>query len=237
MEHEVHGHVKKVYKAWKNPHKNAWGTFKEIAIEIGIIVFAITLSIWFHSWSEKRHDQAQVVSFLKDLKIDLTKNLKQFEVQKKQYEYFQNSFIFFYYSQSKKDLPRDSLAKYLPAIQQTDPFITRTGQYEGFKSAGKLINIEDKKVLTDLTGLYQEDIPLIISSINEYNTFKFKMQDQAIQLIKMDKSGMSNLDEVILVPRVKVYCQILASTESIQNNLTSAITKSKNILAAIEKLK
>ncbi len=122
MEHEVQGHVKKVYKVWKNPERNIWEKFKEIAIEIGIIVFAITLSIWFHSWSEKRHDQEQVVNFLKDLKIDLTENLKQFELQKKQYEYFQNSFNFFYEAQSKKDLPIDSLIKYMPAIQKTDAF-------------------------------------------------------------------------------------------------------------------
>jgi hypothetical protein len=237
MEHEVQGHTKKIYKAWKDPRKNAWETFKEIAIEIGIIVFAITLSIWLHSWSEKKHDKTQVESFLKDLKIDLTKNLKQFELQKKQYQYFEKAFNFMFNAQSKKDLPIDSIIKYLPAIQQTDQFITRTGQYEGFKSSGKLINVEDKKVLTELTGLYEEDIPLIASSINEYNSFKFKMQDQAIQLIKMNRQGMSNLDEVILVPRVKIYCQILSGTESIQQNLDNAIEKSKNVLAAIEKLK
>jgi Family of unknown function (DUF6090) len=237
MEHEVQGHVKKVYKVWKDPHKNAWETFKEIAIEIGIIVFAITLSIWFHSWSEKRHDKEQVVTFLKDLKIDLNENLKEFEAQKKQYQYFQSAFNSIFEAKSKKDFPQDSIIKYLPAIQQTDAFITRTGQYESFKSAGKLINIEDKKVLTDLTGLYEEDIPQIKSNIFDYNTVKFKMQDQAIAMIQMNEQGVSNLDEVFLVPRVKIYCQILTGTNNIQRNLDNAITKSKYILVAIEKLK
>jgi hypothetical protein len=50
--------------------KNSKYTFnekiKEIAIEIFIIVFAITLSISLHSWSEKRHQQEEVKEFLLD---------------------------------------------------------------------------------------------------------------------------------------------------------------------------
>ena len=57
MEHEVQGHSKKIYKAWKDPRKKFWDKVKDIGIEIGIIVFAITLSIWFHSWSQHRHEQ------------------------------------------------------------------------------------------------------------------------------------------------------------------------------------
>jgi hypothetical protein len=237
MEHEVQGHAKKAYKVWKNPSVKSSEKIKEIAIEIGIIVFAISLSMWFHNWSEKRHDQAQVKTFLKDLKIDLNENLKEFESQKEQYQYFQSAFNSIFEAKSKSDFPQDSIIKYLPAIQQTDAFITRTGQYESFKSAGKLINIEDKKVLTDLTGLYEEDIPQIKSNIFEYNTVKFKMQDQAIAMIQMNEQGVSNLDEVFLIPRIKIYCQILTGTQNIQRNLDNAITKSKNILAAIEKLK
>ena len=32
---------------------------KEIIIEILIIVFAVTLSIWLHSWSEERYQQKE----------------------------------------------------------------------------------------------------------------------------------------------------------------------------------
>ncbi len=85
--------------------------------------------------------------------------------------------------------------------------------------------------------MYEEDIPLITSNIDEYNNFKFKMQDHAVEFIKINEQGMSNLDEVILIPKVKIYCQILSSTGTIQRNLDNAIAKSKNILAAIEKLK
>ena len=68
MEHEVQGHTKKIYKAWKDPRKKFWYKVKDIGIEIGIIVFAISLSIWFHSWSEHRHEQKDVKAFLIGLK-------------------------------------------------------------------------------------------------------------------------------------------------------------------------
>ncbi|MBC7525013.1 MAG: hypothetical protein H7239_11315 [Flavobacterium sp.] len=46
----------------------------EISIEIFIIVFAVSLSIWLHSWSEHNHQQNEVKKFLVDLKSDLIRD-------------------------------------------------------------------------------------------------------------------------------------------------------------------
>jgi len=48
---------------------------KDILIEICIIVFAVSLSIWLHSWSEHRHEQKEVSEFLDGLKGDLNKDI------------------------------------------------------------------------------------------------------------------------------------------------------------------
>jgi hypothetical protein len=77
MEHEIQGHAKKVYKVWKNPSAKTTEKIKEIAIEIGIIVFAISLSMSFHNWSEHRHEQKEVKAFLIGLKSDLEADIKE----------------------------------------------------------------------------------------------------------------------------------------------------------------
>ena len=43
----------------------------EVLLEIGIIVFAITLSLWLHNWQEHRHNRARERQFLLGLRQDL----------------------------------------------------------------------------------------------------------------------------------------------------------------------
>jgi len=59
----------------KRPQHSFWEKVKEVAIEIFIIVFAVTLSIWLHSWSDHRHEQKEVEEFLSGLKGDLAKDI------------------------------------------------------------------------------------------------------------------------------------------------------------------
>jgi hypothetical protein len=235
MEHEIQGHAKKVYKVWNNPKKSIWEKIKDIAIEVGIIVFAITVSIWFHNMSEKRHLQNEVKEFLRDLKVDLQANKEQFARQAKNYAFYRDAFYYFSTRRSLADINADSNNKYIMAIQQTEPFITRTGQYEGFKSSGKLINIENKKIAADLIGLYQEDIPQVINVINEANNFKYKLQDNAIQSLKMVNGEFTNFNEVLLKPNVQIYAQILGASGGISEKLNELVIKTNNIIEAIDK--
>ena len=73
---EVTKHTKKIYDTLKNKKYTLGEKVKETIIEILIIVFAVTLSIWLHSWSEHRHEQKEVREFLRGLKDDLTKDIQ-----------------------------------------------------------------------------------------------------------------------------------------------------------------
>jgi hypothetical protein len=42
-----------------------------------IIIFAVTISIWFHNLSEHKHQQEEVKQFLEGLKSDLTRDIKE----------------------------------------------------------------------------------------------------------------------------------------------------------------
>jgi Fe2+ transport system protein B len=74
-DHEVAKHTKKMYKIWNSSEHGVWHKFKEFFIEISIIVFAVSVSIWFHNMSEKRHERAEGHKFLVGLKSDLEKDI------------------------------------------------------------------------------------------------------------------------------------------------------------------
>ena len=56
-EQEIIKHTKKIFKAIGKENVTIWHKLKEFAIEIIIIVIAISLSIWFHNYSEHRKEQ------------------------------------------------------------------------------------------------------------------------------------------------------------------------------------
>lgn len=73
---EVAKAAKKIVKTAKSKEHGFWEKAKEMGTEIAIIVFAVTLSIAFHSWSESRHEQHEVNSFLNGLRKDLKKDIQ-----------------------------------------------------------------------------------------------------------------------------------------------------------------
>jgi hypothetical protein len=77
MQDELTKHGLKIYKTMSDKKHSFGEKFREIFIEIAIIVFAVTLSIYVHSWSEHRHEQKEVKEFLRGLKTDLTNDLVQ----------------------------------------------------------------------------------------------------------------------------------------------------------------
>src|ERR1700749_2090837 len=83
MQDEVTKHTKKIYKTVKDKEHSFAEKAKEVIVEICIIVFAVTLSIWLHEWSEQRHEQKVATEFLKGLKQDLLTDIKLLEENKK----------------------------------------------------------------------------------------------------------------------------------------------------------
>src|ERR1700743_1308461 len=76
-EDEIIKHTKKAYKAFRDPEKDWMHKAKEILLEVLIIVFAVSVSIWLHNWSEDVKDQKEEKEFLKGLKGDIAADLKE----------------------------------------------------------------------------------------------------------------------------------------------------------------
>lgn len=234
MEHEVKDHTLKAYKIIKSPDLPFWHKCREIGIEIGIIVFAVTFSIWLHDISEHRQQQKEVKEFLLGLRQDLRNDITEMEGDKR--TYFTTGRAFTYISTPRAAfLSIDTLKKYQVNILNTTGLVPNNGRYEGFKSSGKLGNIEDNDLQNDITDLYQETIPTLLVATNEYTRRKHLLFEFFYKNVKRnDRGALSNLPEVLSKDEALNICSTLGSTSEITGRYSAAIEKSKKIISKID---
>lgn len=186
MQEEITKHSKKIYKTVKNSKHTLGEKVKEIIIEIFIIVFAVTLSIGLHSWSEHRHQQEEVSVFLENLKNDLKNDIKNIDIEK---EAYQESNIGYEKILALTTLQLDSIYKSKNKVNfpiHSHGHTMNIGNYEGFKSSGKIGYIEDEKLKQKILKYYQIFVPAINEVDKMYNDFLFKCFDKMIE--NADKS-------------------------------------------------
>ncbi|WP_306353109.1 DUF6090 family protein [Flavobacterium sp. '19STA2R22 D10 B1'] len=186
MQEEVKKHTQKIYKAMKEPKHTFAEKIKEVSIEIFIIVFAVTLSIWLHSWSEHRHQQKEVSVFLGNLKNDLQNDIKILDEEKKAYEDTNRDYekILGLTTLQLDSIQKSNKEVYFP-IYSHGPKIN-IGNYEGFKSSGKIGYIENEKLKQKILNYYQIFVPSINEVDRVYNDYLFKCFDKMIE--NADKS-------------------------------------------------
>jgi len=230
MEDEIAKHTKRIYKAVKNTKQSFAEKLKEVAVEVLIIVFAVTLSIGLHGWYEHREQQKEVKEFLADLKDDLNKDIENLTGETAKL----NSAIEGFNSlQNITDHVIDSFNQAKTTIQINTNQIIRTsyqGDYEGFKSSGKISLIENKKLKKLILEYNQEATVTLLELEKSYNQLMVKTTDYAIDNIsKSDK-------EILLSSRFKVLLRLnLQFADNIQKSYKGATALAKQIIKEIDK--
>jgi hypothetical protein len=235
-EQEIIKHTKKVYRVWNSKQHTTWQKIKEFAVEIFIIVFAVTLSIWFHNWSEHRHENTVVKEFLLGLKEDLEKDIKEMKIDSA--EYGRTSAAFTYVTSIKygEVLNADSLNKFQDVIFNTTGLIPNNGRFEGFKSSGKIGLIEDNVLQNQILDLYQEDIPSLISSTDKYTERKKDLFRYVAQNRKKNPDNTYNLNVILSADVGQNICGSIVFVDEILERYGKCIQTSKKIIAKIDGL-
>jgi Family of unknown function (DUF6090) len=197
MQEEILKHSKKIYKSAKDQNHTIKEKIGEIFIEIFIIVFAVSLSIWLHGWSEHRHQQKEVREFLGDLKEDLKTDVR--NVSKSKEELLRNIKDYkFILGLTPSQI--DSLKKNRGSIGLNWNISTtkiNNGNYEGFKSSGKIGYIENKKLKRMILKYYQEQTPGLLE------TEKYGGNTSEKILNFVSEHSDQTLDKIIMMPRFK----------------------------------
>jgi hypothetical protein len=233
-EQEIIKHTKKIFGIWETKssflHK-----LSEFVAEIFIIVFAITLSIYFHDRSELRHQRHEAKEFLFGLRQDLKTDIEEMSSDKNSY---QNSGTVFRYITSRKlneSLNADTIRKYSNWIFNTTGLIPNSGRFEGFKSSGKMGTIENKELQDHIMDLYQENIPSLLVSTNDYTAKKQRLFEYLEANTKRTSDSTNNLVSILALDPALNICRSLTFVKQILERYDACINKMKLIIDDINK--
>ncbi|MEY4539062.1 MAG: hypothetical protein RLZZ306_819 [Bacteroidota bacterium] len=194
MFHEIIKHTRKIKDKMddkKDEKKDSSERWKEIITELLIIIFAVSLTTWFHDLNEHRSQQKEVKEFLVDLRDDLSKDIKGLETQKVAIIALMNRFKF---ARSLDKRQVDSLNRLNPKYQLTNEFRLffgeeNNGNYEGFESSGKTVFIENKKLKKLILLYYKHHIPATEKTGEIFSLSYSKISDFIIKNITVEKNN------------------------------------------------
>jgi hypothetical protein len=232
MQDEIVKHTEKIYKEFKNPKHNFGEKLKEVCVEILIITFAVTLSIWLHSRSENKHEQRTANEFLKGLKKDLTEDIKTLEENKKTIANLDSNYTYLL-GMNKVQTPDNQLSAKIHRRLFYDLIYTHlnTGRYDGFKSSGKIETIANDSLKEKILVFYQQTL-IHLSDIEIFvNTVQSKIMD-----MELDKNNRLPILTFVTTDKMQGLLSYgSANFKHNMNNYDKAIDQAKEIVLEIDK--
>ena len=233
-EQEVIKHTKKLFGIWetKNP---IWHKISEFLFEIFIIVFAVTISIYFHDRSELKHQRHETKEFLLGLREDLKTDIEEMKQDKRSFSQTQKAFAYITTRKIGEPISRDTIRKYNNWIFNTTGLVPNNGRFEGFKSSGKIGTIENKILQNNIMDLYQENIPNLINSTDFYTLKKQNLFQYVALNQKRLTDTTSTLVEVLSTDQAYNICTSLTFVQEILVRYDTCINKMDAIIKDIDK--
>lgn len=239
-EHEIAKHTKAIYTAWKNPAHGWKHKLGEIGIEIFIIVFAITLSLFVERWRENSHERTLEKQFLMGLKKDLQGDLQQYGRDSLSYVFLQKGWNYFYTAGSRqRPINKDSVEMYTNTLfNLTIPF-TNSTRFEALKSSGQLGVIEDDSLQNNILDLYQNKLASLGLSLQMFNEVKtehlapYLMQNLHLQKDALHKDEFDLVD-LIQQPVFRNYLAYRSISYEILDRYHGVMQQSRIIIHMID---
>jgi len=233
-EQEVIKHTKKIFGVWKT-NSPFWHKVSELLLEMLIIVFAVTISIYFHDRSELKHQRHETKEFLLGLRQDLNFDKQEMNQDRESFEQSEQAFRYITHRKMNASLDRDTINKYYNRIFNTTGLVPNSGRFEGFKSSGKIGTIENKTLQNNILDLYQENIPNLLLSTTGYTFNKQKLFDLVSANTKRLTDSTTNLLEILASDQAYDICSRLTFTKEILSRYDTCILKINSIISDINK--
>jgi hypothetical protein len=216
-EQEIIKHVEAAIAVSRDRTKKWQHKLMEILLEVGIIVFAVSLSIWFHNWSESLKDRSEARQFLIGLKEDLRGDSAEMEGDLATYRMELRGMRYFARVGNGEAPVTDSMRAYSNVLFSFVHFDPRISRFEALKGSGKLNIIENKDLLLHVTDLYTKVFPLITRRNDWANAARQNFTTPYVmQHLQMDKSGRgTNWLEILQSTPIRFWMQ----SESVTNNI------------------
>lgn len=194
-------------------------------LDIFVIVFSITISIWFNNLNENRKANNEAEFFLTELKIDLNNDIKILESNLVSFENYKQNIQFLINI-------NDSIDDGDIGPRTTFSFGNKhfnTARYDGFVSSGKIGSIADEDLKVKILTYYQKTIPELVD-----NT-------EFVKYLTLET--LSNFDDNLSMRQNYESSKMMSTNNNLKFNLTAyntaaqeAIKDLKSIIVEIDKL-
>ncbi|RYG33308.1 MAG: hypothetical protein EOO01_33365 [Chitinophagaceae bacterium] len=232
---EVIKHTKKIYKIWNSNEHSLWQKVKEFLMEILIIVFAVSLSIWLHGRSEQSHQEQEVKAFLQGIEQDLQSDITEMTEDRSMYVMSQKAYRYIRTLGRNEAASRDSINFYSRFLFNQTGLIPNDGRFEGFKSSGKIGSIENLELQNEIMNLYQEEIPSLVVYTNFYSAQKAAIALYFDQHLTRTSDSTNNMLELFSKDEAFNKAEDLTQVRSIVSQYDKCIATMKRIIALIKK--
>ena len=237
-EDEIRKHTKAIYDAAKAPGKSWSHKLKEILLEIAIIVFAVTVSIWLHNWSDVLKDRKEEKEFLTGIKNDLQIDIGNLAGSRKFYEDELSGTKYFMQVAGGGNINPDSLQKYNNIFSASTNLEANSSRYTTLKGSGKFDIVENKELLNKIIEVHEvlfSHVQVLDNIFNDYNATK--TEPYAFEHLQLDSSWhVLNVEQVVRTSQMRFYLVKLNSL--IEGNIipyhSAAIEKCENIIKEID---
>jgi len=236
-EDEIIKHTKKAYAIFTTAGNGWKHKLKEIFVEILIIVFAVSISIWLHNWSESKHDQKEERAFFIGLKKDLEADITNMTNSERFYRNTLRGIRFFLAAADEQSINQDSINKYSGIFFSSTDLDPHIGRYEGLKSSGKFKIIENEDLLNNIINLHESIIQRIQDLNEKYYRHNEKVETLVSQNAQLAKNGQVT-NSAFIANRSDFKILLNISGGFISNNLIpvheTGINKCNEIIIQID---
>lgn len=163
-EQEVIKHTEKIFKILRNKNSSFLQKLKDFILEVLIIVFAVSISIWFSNWSEHKKEQKTTKTFLLGLKGDIQADIIETQEILKTYKDYSILYTYLNSLDRKKSPDKDSLKRAFTYIESNTFLRAHKSRFNGFLSAGRIMTIEDDSLTQNILNYYQVVLPSLQTS-------------------------------------------------------------------------
>ena len=209
MDNEFKDLWQKLTDIWENTSVTLGMKLRKMAIEMSIIIGSILLAQYIERVREKNHELREAKEFLLGLKEDISADVAEINDNLDNYADYKSLYSFLGNYDASKLPKKDTLAEIMLLIRGNSFLRPNTSRYEGFKSSGKLDQIDNKKILNDILEFYQEEIPKLKSSTDGWVVYHRRLNDIMVENIVENADGSNNFEQVIQQPQCKNLCRRL----------------------------
>jgi len=234
-EQEVIKHTKKIYTTMKDHNTSFWHKLKEFLMEIFIIVFAVTISIWFHNWSEHLQEQRQVREFLLGLRKDIQTDVAQAKDDVVGYQQFGQVYIWVSQFNTNRVPDKDSLHKALEVLNNDITFRTHRARFDGFLSAGKIMSIENDSLSFAILNYYQETLQALKLSESGWISQSGLLHSYILENTKNVEDEMSQW-QVLATPKGRFISKGLIPWPQLYERYQHLINEGNSIIQQIDNM-